>query len=95
MVQVELEWKTKKFFTSLIFEKSFFLNNYENHALILIIFLVWIGRGITFEMVPKVKMAYEVDIPYLFLTVKTTGGYTLYIALLIGMLRKTAKEDFP
>ncbi len=25
-------------------------------------------------MVPKVKMAYEVDIPYLFLTVKTTGG---------------------
>ncbi len=56
---------------------------------------MWIGRGITFEMVPKVKMAYEVDIPYLFLTVKTTGGYTLYIALLIGMLRKTAKEDFP
>ncbi len=31
-------------------------------------------------MAPKVKMAYEVDIPYLFLTVKTTGETKSFFA---------------
>ncbi len=93
--QVELEWKTKKFIYQLIFlKKSFFLNNSEDHVLILIIFLVWIGRGITFQMAPKVKIAYDAGIPYLFLTVKTTGEWALFkSAPTVHSARKKNKED--
>ncbi len=40
--------------------------------------------GITFQMAPKVKMAYEVDIPYLFLTGKTTGAVLSFFSPLLS-----------